>query len=254
MSKSIPALINPDMLVWARESARLTIEEAAHKGSISAEKLAACEGGDEHLTFPQLMKLVGVYKRPASRFYLKERPKGWSPISDFRLLHGVEPGFSPQLTYVIRQAHERRELPVELRKEIGEPIQPFELSATMKIEVESIGQRIRNYLGVTEADQVTWKRHAFDAWRIAIEARAVLVFVVPCLALSEMRGAAIAEHEMPIILINGQDRSGGRIFTLLHEFCHLAVGKSGVSGEGGDRERPPIRRSSGSATPLRRPH
>ena len=64
MSKSVPALINPDMLVWARESARLTIDEAAHKGSISAEKLAACEAGDEHLTFAQLMKLAGAYKRP----------------------------------------------------------------------------------------------------------------------------------------------------------------------------------------------
>ena len=250
MSKSVPALINPDMLIWARESARLSIEEAAHKGSISAEKLAACEAGGEHLTCPQLMKLAGVYKRAVSLFYLKERPKGWSPINDFRLLHGTEQGFSPQLTYVIRQARERRELAVELRKELGEPIQPFALSATARIDVEAFGQKIRHYLGVTDAEQVTWKKRAFDAWRIAIEARDVLVFVVPRLALGEMRGAAIAEKELPIILVNGQDRSGGRNFTLLHELGHLAVGQGGARGA--TRRRPPIRRSSGSAMLSRR--
>jgi len=227
------------MLVWARESARFTIEEAAHKGGFSAEKLAACEAGDQHLTFAQLMKMAREYKRPVSLFYLKEPPKGWSPIKDFRLLHGVEQGFSAQLTYVIRQARERRELAIELRKEIGEPIQPFSLSATLKDDVEVTGQKIRKYLGITEAAQVNFKRRAFDSWRTAIEARDVLVFVVPRLALSEMRGAAVDEEELPIILVNGKDQGGGRIFTLLHEFCHLTIGQGGVSGEGGDKEKAP---------------
>ena len=239
MSKSPPALVNPDMLVWARESARFTLEEAAHKGAISADKLAASEAGKQHLTFAQLMKLAGVYKRPASLFYLKERPKGWSPIKDFRLLHGVEQGFSSQLTYVLRQARERREFAVELRKEVSEPIHPFALSGTRQADTETVGDRIREYLGVTNADQATWRRRAFHGWRMAIEARDVLVFVVPHLPLKEMRGAAILEDELPIILVNGHDRSGGRVFTLLHEFCHLVVGQSGVSGEGGDREKAP---------------
>lgn len=239
MSKSVPALINPAMLVWARKSARFTIEEAAGKSGIAAEKLAACETGDQHLTFAQLMKIAALYKRPASLFYLKEHPKGWSPIKDFRLLQGVEQGFSPKLTYAIRQAHERRELALELRKELGEPVRPFTLKATLKTDVEDLGRHVRDYLGITQAEQVTWKRRAFDAWRMAIEASDVLVFMVPRLVLGEMRGAAIAEHELPVILVNGQDRSGGRIFTLLHEFCHLAIGQSGVSGEGGDGDKAP---------------
>ena len=177
---------------------------------------------------------------PVSLFYLKERPKGWSPIQDFRLLPGLGQGFSPRLTYAIRQARERRELALELRKELREPIQPFDLSATVKAEVvEALSQKVRKYLGITDAEQVTWRRRAFDAWRVAIEARDVLVFMVPRLALGEMRGAAISEDELPIILINSQDRSGGRIFTLLHEFCHLVVGQSGVSGEGGEKDKAP---------------
>ena len=94
MSRSVPALINPAMLVWARESARLSIDEAAHKGGISAEKLKACEEGAAQLTFAQLMKFAREYKRPVSLFYLREPPKGWSPIQDFRLLQGVDAAFS----------------------------------------------------------------------------------------------------------------------------------------------------------------
>jgi Zn-dependent peptidase ImmA (M78 family) len=239
MAKSVPALINPAMLVWARESARLTIEEAAHKIGIAADKLAACEDGEAQLTFPQLMKMAREYKRPASLFYLKTPPAGWAPIQDFRQLVGIEGGFSPKLTYVIRQARERRELALELRAELNEAIIPFTLTATTSRDVETLGQEIRAYLGITNAEQQQWKRRAFDGWRQAMEAKDVLVFMVPRLPLKEMRGTAIAERDLPVILINGQDRSGGRIFTLLHEFSHLAIRQSGVSGLGGDEEGAP---------------
>src|ERR1700731_1764585 len=115
MAKSVPALINPEMLAWARDSARLSIEEAARKIGISAEKLTASEAGEAQLTFAQLMKTAREYRRPVSLFYLKERPAGWTPIQDFRHLVGIEGGFSPRLTYVIRQARERRKIALELR-------------------------------------------------------------------------------------------------------------------------------------------
>jgi hypothetical protein len=101
------------MLAWARESARLTIDEAAHKIGIAADKLAACEAGEAQLTFPQFMKAAREYRRPASLFYLKSPPAGWAPIQDFRQLAGAEAGFSPRLAYVIRQARERREVALD---------------------------------------------------------------------------------------------------------------------------------------------
>lgn len=227
------------MLAWARESARLTIDEAAHKIDIAADKLAACEAGDAHLTFPQLMKVAVTYKRPVSLFYLRTPPAGWAPIQDFRRLVDAETGFSPQLTYVIRQARERREFALDLRAELSEPVIPFTLTATTGRDAETVGQEIRAYLGVTDAEQQQWKRRAFDAWRVAMEAKDVLVFMVPRLPLAEMRGTAIAERDLPVILVNGQDRTGGRVFTLLHEFCHLAIRQSGVSGAGGDQDGAP---------------
>ena len=74
---------------------------------------------------------------------------------------------------------------------------------------------------------------------MAVEAKDILVFVVPRLKIREMRGTALAEQTMPVILINGKDRGNGRVFTLLHEFCHLALRQSGVSNMGGDRNDAP---------------
>jgi Zn-dependent peptidase ImmA (M78 family)/transcriptional regulator with XRE-family HTH domain len=239
MAKSVKALINPAMLAWAREQAGFSPDDAARRLHIDEERLSALEKGDETPTFAKLLDIADLYKRPVSLFYLKTPPKGWQPIQDFRRLPGVEEGFSPQLTYAIRLARERRELALTVREQLGEKVQDFDLKATLKTDIEKLGQQIRAYLGVTEAQQQRFGRKAFDGWRLAIEAKDILVFVVPRLKIREMRGTALAERTMPVILINGKDRGNGRVFTLLHEFCHLVLRQSGVSNMGGDRNDAP---------------
>jgi Zn-dependent peptidase ImmA (M78 family) len=239
MAKSVKALINPGMLEWARTQARIERLEAAQKLGLEEDRLRAMEEGDEAPTFAKLLDMADLYKRPVSLFYLDSPPQGWQPIQDFRLLPREVGGFSPQLAYAIRQAHERREVALSVKAELDEPVQPFGLSATLRTDVESFAPRVREYLGVTETAQLTFRKKAFDRWRVAIEAKDVLVFVVPRLKIREMRGAALAEERLPVILVNGKDRTNGRVFTLLHEFIHLTLHQSGVSNVGGDRSGAP---------------
>ncbi|WP_371348900.1 helix-turn-helix domain-containing protein [Ancylobacter sp. IITR112] len=63
MAKSIPANVNPRILQWARETARLTPEAAAKAVGVSLERLLACEAGDEQLTFNQFLAAANAYKR-----------------------------------------------------------------------------------------------------------------------------------------------------------------------------------------------
>src|SRR5882757_1826036 len=102
MAKSVKALINPAMLTWAREQAGYSLADAARKLGIDEARLQGLESGEEIPTFARLLDMADHYKRPVSLFYLKQPPKGWQPIQDFRRLPGG--GFSPQLTYAIRQA------------------------------------------------------------------------------------------------------------------------------------------------------
>jgi Zn-dependent peptidase ImmA (M78 family)/DNA-binding XRE family transcriptional regulator len=239
MAKSVKALINPTMLTWAREQAGYSPADAAHKLGIDEARLQALENGEETPTFAKLLDMADLYKRPVSLFYLKKPPKGWQPIQDFRRLPGTEGGFSPQLTYAIRQARERREVALAVKNELNEPVTEFTLRATLASNIETLGTRIREFLEVNEAQQQKFAKKAFEGWRAAIEAKDILVFVVPRLKVKEMRGTALAESTLPVILVNGKDRGNGRVFTLLHEFCHLVLRQSGVSNVGGDRNDAP---------------
>ena len=63
--------VNPEIMVWARETAGLTQDEAARKlgfqdsgRSSAVEKLAAVECGQKEPSRPQLVKMAGGYHRP----------------------------------------------------------------------------------------------------------------------------------------------------------------------------------------------
>src|SRR6202034_2315699 len=88
--------------------------------------------------------------------------------------------------------------------------------------------------GITLAQQARWT-DPFRSWRDAIEAAGVLVFALSGahhqVGLEEMRGFAIAEQPLPVIVVNGKDRSPGRVFTLLHELAHVTLGQSAIEND-----------------------
>lgn len=49
------------------------------------------------------------------------------------------------------------------------------------------------------------------------------------LPVSEFRGFALADPEVPVVFVNGRDSPAAWIFTLLHEAAHIWLGISGVS-------------------------
>ncbi len=70
MARSVEALVNADMLRWARDSAGFDLDVAAKKIGVPSDKLFLWEEGDSRPTIKQLFKLSNVYKRPANIFYL----------------------------------------------------------------------------------------------------------------------------------------------------------------------------------------
>ena len=232
MAAKVKALVKPALLVWARENAGLTIEQAAKGVTKDPEKLAAWERGDDHPSVPQLRSLATKYKRPLAVFYLAEPPRDFSPLRDFRRLPGQIAGVvSPALRAEIRYAHERRELSLELYDELAQSAPTFTLKATQKRDPEDLGAEIRAFLEVTYQQQTAWRdpRLGYNAWRALIEAKGVLVFQVPRIPLKEMRGFVIAEDRLPVIAVNAKDHYNARSFSLLHELTHLVLRVSGIS-------------------------
>ena len=85
------AHINPAVLRWAREEARLSLEEAAQRAGISdtqkksaTERLEAWETGESVPTRNQAADLAKAYYRPVLTFYLKAPPVKAEQVPDFR--------------------------------------------------------------------------------------------------------------------------------------------------------------------------
>ena len=245
------ALIKPELLGWARNRAKVTVEDAAKWASVEPETLEGWEAGDGAPTVSQLRILAGKYHFPLAVFYLPKPPTDFAPLRDFRRLPNLtDRTISAELALHIRNAHQRRELALELHDDLGEPVRPFRLKAALSDSREAVGEEIRRFFGVTDADQrkAARENRAFDFWRRKLEEKDILVFAIGGphngVDTNEMRGFAIARDEIPVIVINGRDHSqGGKCYTLLHELAHVLLGESALTnGDGGTAEEQKIER------------
>ena len=54
--------------------------------------------------------------------------------------------------------------------------------------------------------------------------------------VDEMRGFALSDHPLPVIVVNKKDSVRGRIFSMLHELAHILLGDSSISDSSIDGE------------------
>lgn len=235
MSARVPALVKRQLIRWARTSAGMDLTQAAHKAGVKEEKLKEWEEGTEHPTISQLRKLGEIYKRPLAVFYLPEPPRDFQVqgIRDFRRLSAADPGtFSPELRFEIRRALFRRQIALEMLDNLGLSATPFTLQADLAEDPEKAGARLRTALGMTRDRQVQWQVQGYDAFnevRDAVEAQGALVFQA-AVPLDEMRGLALYQEPLPLVLVSSKEQfMAPRLFTLLHEVCHLMLRCSAVS-------------------------
>ena len=240
MAKSVQALVKPELLVWARKSAGLTIQQAARKAEVTDEQIAGWENGTSRPTISQLRKLAAACKRPLAVFYLPSPPAGADVLHDFRRLPGGVPEqLSPQLIWEIRRARERREAVLNLLEGLEE-LPRFSLHADLSEDSERLGSRIRGFLGIQRdvLARLPGKHDALDYWRSALERAGVLVFQASGVPTSEMRGFSLSESPLPVIVVNSKDSPLGRIFSMAHEVVHVMLTEGGLC-DLGETERPP---------------
>lgn len=231
MAASLAIPINPELLVWARETAGYSVDAAATKLGIKREKLVAIELGDPSPSFALLKKASDTYKRPLAMFFLAQAPERQPSIHDFRLQPGVmQRPYAPRLNNEIRQARLRRDDALELAQTLEEPIPPFAHQASADEVPEVVAARVRKILGIELKQQFAFRRNedALKAWKAAVEGQSVLVFETSRITSEEMRGVSLPSDVLPIIILNGGEAHAGRLFALLHEFTHLLLRQGGV--------------------------
>jgi Zn-dependent peptidase ImmA (M78 family) len=191
------------------------------------------EAGELEPTVRQLREACRVYKRPLAAFFLTIPPTTFRVPHDYRRLPGeLEPRLSPEFLGEFRAARYRRRIALEVASEgeIPEEISNLIGSVTTKTRPEKACAGYRDKL-VERMSKTSWSSRydAFNSWREAIEHFGVLVSHFSGVKVREVRGYAITDTPLPLIGLNSSDSVNGRIFTLLHEFAHLLLGKPGVS-------------------------
>lgn len=235
MPRTVTAHITPAVLAWARRTAGLSAEAAARKVPVTVDRLRDWEQPDApdsaKPTVAQLRKLARAYRRPLALFFLPAPPADFQAMHDFRRLPGMVAGTrSPGLRLELRKAAARREIAIELRAALGWEIRPFDLRATLDDDPESVGERLRSWLGISADAPTQWRSgyDTFNHWRSIVERADVLVCQMTDVELDEARGFAIAEDRLPVVCVNIKDPPVARCFSLFHELVHVLLRRGGL--------------------------
>ncbi len=245
--------VNPNILVWARETAGFTLGQAAAaigikdgKSQTAIEKLASLESGETAPSRPQLLKMAQKYRRPLLTFYLDAPPRRGDRGEDFRSVPDRQAAPEARVDALVRDIRARQAtvrdfiLEDETRRKLA-----FIGSSKMADGTKPVLNSIRSGLQLdVEAyrDQPSPEK-AFAYLRSKAENAGIFVLLIGNLgshhtniSVEAFRGFALADDVAPFVVINDQDAPTAWSFTLLHEIAHLWLGKTGVSGRSHDMQ------------------
>lgn len=226
--------IQPEVLRWARESLGLSTEDVAHSLKRDSAEIEEWESGSSAPTYAQLEKLAyTIYKRPLAVFFLPEPPQEPRVEQQFRTLPDFElDRLAADTRYQLRMGHAFRLSLMELNDGVNSSRRKIfrDLHITIAANVRQAAASIREYLGVSVADQSSWRssEDALKKWRNLIEEVGVFVFK-HAFKQEDISGFCLAHDEFPIIYLNNSTSKTRQTFTLFHELAHVLLSISAIS-------------------------
>ena len=239
--------VKGEILRWARESAGLTIEEAAkllHNKDGGNQKgideLKSYEEKSNTFSRNKVLKFSKAYRRAMLIFYLDSPPQKDEIAEDFR----ASPADIPRkenspMNALLRNIKSRQNIIRDMlvSEDEGEKVE-FVGRCSMQDDTATIARLIVQEIGF---DLECFRRQptpdeAFKYARAAVEKKGVFVVLASNLgsyhtniSSSIFRGFALSDKIAPFIVINNTDSKPALAFTLFHELAHIFIGKTGAS-------------------------
>lgn len=240
--------VNPEILRWARSTARMTPEQAVEKlrirdarGVSAVQRLTEYETGRVAPTRALLVRMAQHYRRPLLTFFLPAPPHSKERGVDFRVQPGGVPGAESAVVDALLRDVRARQSMIRAILEAENEAQPlpFVGAATMADGKEAVLAKLQALLGVDRSHYRARSdaEAAFRLLRTRAEAAGIFVLLKGDLGshhtainVQAYRGFVIADDVAPLIVINDGDAKTAWSFTLLHELVHLLLGQTGISG------------------------
>ena len=237
-SRRLQITLQPDVLRWARERAKLQPEELAKKMGVKRHERVLKWEDDGAISVAQVDKLAKCTYTPLGFLYSKEPPDERLPIADFRPRADTLPPSPDLLDTVYLMQRRQAWMHDELIKDGAEPLD-FVGAYGLETPPRRVADAMREALQLTDGWAETQSTLG-DALRL-IKDRLDAAGVLVCfngvvgnnthrkLNSDEFQGFALADEYAPLVFVNSADYKAAQIFTLAHELAHLFIAQSGVS-------------------------
>ena len=221
--------VNPEVLRKCREQIGLSLFDVKKK----VPKIAAIEQEEWEPTFKQLDTLAELYKVPRWVFTSESLPEQYQFNRNFsfrKFANNYEEIFShTEIRRVTTMVERFRNLVLELREDMDEPVEPFDPPALKSdATAPSAATQVREWL------KCTGKNFDFREWKEKLEEKNIFIFTTSKyrgwshVSEGRFRGLAIYHSILPIIIINNSDAKKAQTFSLFHELGHLLKKKSEI--------------------------
>lgn len=223
--------ITPEVVTWARERLGYSPEALAQKRP-ELKKIAEWETGESRPTYRQLESLARELWVPVAIFFFPEPPDLPRIEETFRTLSAEQFAEIPPRIRIL--LHRARAFQIGLG-ELNDGRNPArqivtrDLSLNVNDSVPFIARQVREFLGVSLADQYNWPdaSTALKAWRTTFYSFGVTVFK-DAFRERGYGGFSLYDDEFPIIYVNNSNSRARQIFTLFRELAHLLFHTSGI--------------------------
>ena len=224
MAKATEVPINPSVLRWAIDESGVSDADLAEKLKVEGDLLKRWLAGEARPNRTQFGRLRTVTRRQAAVFFLPAPPSDRGTSVDFRHPHDSErETMNPTERRFVRRAGRLQRTVSWLAEELGQDTVHIPQARTSGGPAGP-AEALRELLGVSVAQQLRWKSlvEAQRHWRAALEARGIIVMLLP-LGEDSSRGFSLWDEYAPLVAANTAWNYQARVFSLFHEVGHLAL-------------------------------
>ena len=202
-----------------------------------AGRLMSWYSGEKVPTFNQIEEASRATGIPLGYFFLNTPPKEDRTLLEYRTVDSLE--LEKPSRNLLDTIHDMEQIQEWAKNQmVTDGFSELEFVGSMA-EISEVGtfvSQIRQVLDLPR-DWFTFSKTSADSFRYLrtkISDAGVIVMMNGIvgnsthrpLEINEFRAFAIADEYAPLIFINSNDSTNGKLFSLLHEFAHILIGKN----------------------------